>query len=119
MIITPNYTSANHPQACFQQAVFQCNLMIKACCDAPHFGENHNSADWKHSPNGELYFSVVGKHSQDGEWYFSVVRRHSPSGKRYFSADERHSTGGEPYFPSGDRHSLNLDGNVIKNADYF
>ena len=119
MIITPNHTSANHPQACFQQAVSQCNFMNKGFCDALYFGENHNSAVGKHSPNGDPYFSVVGKHSQDGEWYFSVVGRHSPGGERYFSADGRHSPGGEPYFPSGDRHSLNLDGNVLKNADYF
>ena len=119
MIIAQSHTTANLPEACFQPTVFQCDFMIEACYDAPHFGENLNSVDGKHSPSGERYNSVDGKHSPSGERYFSVDGKHSPSGERYISVDGRHSPSGERYFSVDDRHSPNLGGFLLKKADYF
>ena len=105
MIITSKHTIANHPQACSQQAVSQCNFMNKGFCDAPHFGENHNS--------------VVGKDSELSEWYFSAVGKHSELSERNFTVVGRHSETSEWCLQPCDRHSLNLGGFLFKNTDYF
>ncbi len=119
MIITSKHTIANHPQACSQQAVSQCNFMNKGFCDAPHFGENHNSVDGKHSELSEWYFSAVGKHSETSERYFSIGGKHSELSERNFTVVGTHSETAEWCLQPCHRYSLNLGGNVLKKADYF
>ncbi len=119
MIITPNHTSANHPQACFQQAVSQCNFMNKGFCDALYFGENHNSADGKHSEFSEWCLLTYGRHSELSERYFSIVGKHSELSERNFTVVGRHSETSEWCLQPCDRHSLNLGGFLFKNTNYF
>ncbi|MEI6680860.1 MAG: hypothetical protein WCL21_19785 [Mariniphaga sp.] len=105
MIIAQSHTTANLPEACFQPTVFQCDFMINACYDAPHFGENLNSVVGKHSEPSERYISVDGKHSEPSERYFSVDGKHSEPSERYFSVDGKHSELSERYFSTDGRHS--------------
>ena len=114
MILTQSHTTANHQEACFQPTVFQCNFMIEACYDAPHFGEQYISVVGKHSQHCERYFSTVGNDSQRCERYFSVVGNDSHACERYFSPigdDLQHC---DRYFSVDDRHSPLFASKFIK-----
>lgn len=119
MIITQNHTTANHAEACFQPTVFQCNFMIKACYDAPHFGENLKQTYGEHSQSGESSLQYYGKHSPTWECFLQVYGKHSQTWESSLQVYGKQSQTRERFLQCYGIHSQHRDGILLKNANYF
>ena len=119
MILTQSHTTANHQEACFQPTVFQCNFMIEACYDAPHFGENLQQCYGEHSQTWESSLQCYGKHSPTWESSLQVYGKHSPTWECLLQCYGKQFQTRERLLQCYGIHSQHRDGILLKNANYF